>query len=463
MSSHYLAPDDVRGCAYCFDPDSPTLRAALLAPPPREDTRLRAIALAEDLQFLHRLMRQQYAGYPDLLQHRSFDAPAFLAGWRELVRRADETVTFHEAIVAPLQTIRKLLPDNHFTFRGADAVLAREPSLTFSEFQAPLPAATATPAIILSENADVRRSTVRAAPRLRTDGSVDRVLTASTTGRASSQSVRYENKTIELHRRPPTARPSASTVDIPAYAWRTVEKTTVITLRRFAGPVAARDQLRQLPEDYPLHVARPHILFDLRGNSGGSLEYITTWIAQARQGVWQSYARLEVNGALWPCSRWNALVEQQIGDGSVDTTAAREERARLRATWPPHPPAQAAHLDPGVRQGSASHPYTGRVFVLVDRHSGSSGELAAVELQRALGATLVGERTAGTMQYGEVRRFVLPRTGLVCQLPTKRFFFGECDGEVESVGWPVDVYLEDSACDVEAVVPQLDKLAALHH
>jgi hypothetical protein len=52
---------------------------------------------------------------------------------------------------------------------------------------------------------------------------------------------------------------------------------------------------------------------------------------------------------------------------------------------------------------------------------------------------------------------------LVCQLPTKRFFFGECDGEVESVGWPVDVYLEDSACDVEAVVPQLDKLAALHH
>jgi hypothetical protein len=74
---------------------------------------------------------------------------------------------------------------------------------------------------------------------------------------------------------------------------------------------------------------------------------------------------------------------------------------------------------------------------------------------------LIGERTAGTLQYGEARRFVLPRTGLVCQLPTKRFFFGGPAGEVESVGWPVDVYLDDAAQAAAVVASHLNTLPTL--
>jgi hypothetical protein len=59
------------------------------------------------------------------------------------------------------------------------------------------------------------------------------------------------------------------------------------------------------------------------------------------------------------------------------------------------------------------------------------------------------------MQYGEVRRFVLPHTGLVCQVPTKRFFF---DTAVEGVGGPVDVYLERSERAVTDMIPSLDRL-----
>jgi hypothetical protein len=59
------------------------------------------------------------------------------------------------------------------------------------------------------------------------------------------------------------------------------------------------------------------------------------------------------------------------------------------------------------------------------------------------------------MQYGEVRRFVLPHTGLVCQVPTRRFFF---DTTVEGVGVPVDVYLERTEQDVTALIPFLDRL-----
>jgi hypothetical protein len=430
--------------------------------PPREDTLLPAADLLDDLVFLHGLLQKQYAGYPDLLQHRDFDPPAFFAGWADRLGGAGCTVTFADAVIAPLVALRRVLPDNHLTFRGADAALAREPSLTVHEYQAPLAADAPADSCSPLDASDVRPSTLRTAPRLRSDGTVDLVLTASASGAEASVWVWCGDRAIELQRRPTVPAPAARPPRVPAYEWREVGDTSVITLRHFAlGPAAVRDQLRRLAEDYALHAARPRVLFDLRGNGGGSLEYLTAWIAQARSGEWQSYARLEIDGALWPCSAWNALVEQQIRDGVVDTAAAREERERLRAAWPPRPPTRTQRLvDPGLRRGRAAHPYGGRVFVLVDRHSGSSGELAAVELKRALGATLIGERTSGAMQYAQVRRLVLPRTGLVCQVATRRFFFGDLDGDLESVGWPVDIYLEDTAQDAAVIATRLEALPA---
>ena len=122
----------------------------------------------------------------------------------------------------------------------------------------------------------------------------------------------------------------------------------------------------------------------------------------------------------------------------------------------------AIALSAARARGPAGTPYRGRVFALLDRNSGSSGERAAVDLRRALGAVLVGERTAGCMQYGQAVRFVLPHTGLVLQLPTRRFFFeGEVEGlrgEVEGVGFPVDVYLEDIGMEAEALLPHLGAL-----
>ncbi|HEX2186304.1 MAG TPA: hypothetical protein VHN78_12445, partial [Chloroflexota bacterium] len=69
-SSPYLPPGTARGCRYCFDPHSPSLRRALTRPSPRPATPLVAADLAADLEFLHRLLKRQYAGYPDLLHQR---------------------------------------------------------------------------------------------------------------------------------------------------------------------------------------------------------------------------------------------------------------------------------------------------------------------------------------------------------------------------------------------------------
>ena len=239
----YLTPDAAAGCRYALDPDSPALRGALTRRPPSGDAALDAAALAADLALLHRLLRQHYAGYPDLLQHPTFDPEAFFAAWIGRVATGGAGTTFRERVVEPLVALRLVHPDGHLTVEGAGPLLAAEP--------------------------------------------------------------------------------------------------------------------------------------------------------------------------------------------------------------PPGP-----RFDPGVRRGGATDPYPGRVVALVDRHSGSSGELAALELRRALGAILVGERTAGTMQYGQLQRFVLPRTGLVWQVPTRRFFFEE---EVEGVGLPVDAYLERIDTDPAALVPWLER------
>jgi hypothetical protein len=453
----YLPPDAARGCVYGFDPESPWLRAALTRPPPRADTPLPADALLDDLRFLHRLLRRQYAAYPDLFQDRDFDPEAFFGRWADTIRRAGPTISCRTGLLEPLVALRRVRPDNHLTFPGLRAALADDPRITFHEFQAELPGGGAGPAGADPSGipAGVRPATVRYAPLLRAGGEVVPALTLSAAGPAAALTVRCAGRDIRLVRRAP-APPPPRPLRVPAYAWRSVDDAAVITLRAFSGPATVREQLGRLPADYPEHARHPILLIDLRDNGGGSLEYVDRWIGRAKRGPWRTYPRQEVVGALWPCSWWNAVVERQIVEGTVDTPAARAERDAVRADWPAHPPAHPSVLDPGHREGRAERSYTGRVFVLVNRRSGSSGELAAVQLKLALGAVVLGERTAGVMQYGEARRFVLPRTGVVCQVPTKRFFFHE---DVEAVGWPVDVYLERIDQDAAELVPHLDRIS----
>ena len=130
-----LPPDAAQGCALLLDPESRDLRAALTAPAPAEDALLRTADLLDDLQLFHRLLRKQYAGYPDLLQHPDFDPDTFFTAWEGRLRGAGPMLTFRDALVPPLVALRQVLPDHHLTFRAAEPALAKEPSLTFHEFQ----------------------------------------------------------------------------------------------------------------------------------------------------------------------------------------------------------------------------------------------------------------------------------------------------------------------------------------
>lgn len=139
---------------------------------------------------------------------------------------------------------------------------------------------------------------------------------------------------------------------------------------------------------------------------------------------------------------------------AADTPQALAAREALRAKWSAEPAPIRWEFQGGLWESKAEHPFTGRIFVLVDRYSGSSGESAPWALKNALGATLVGERTRGCWKYGNQATYVLPNTGTRWQLSTKK---NVLEQPVESVGNPVDVYLEAPAAPIEDILPLLGK------
>jgi hypothetical protein len=210
--------------------------------------------------------------------------------------------------------------------------------------------------------------------------------------------------------------------------------------------------LEQLARDYPEHARFPHIVFDLRGNGGGNDGYVYDWISRAKAGTWFSGADTRVVGAIAPCDLWNPLVMMQILDGTVDTLKARAVRTKLAAERGENPGQIRYVFRNGLIADHAEQPYKGRIDVLVDRRAASSGESSAWVLQSALGAHLYGERTSGLFEYGDVRVFILPRTGIRYSFPTKRNWY---ETPLESVGVPVDAYLTNVSASAEQLMTLL--------
>lgn len=447
----YLEPSVAAGSRYAFDPDSTTLRAALTHRPDGAVPSVSRADLLADLPFLRTLLEVQCASYADLCSAPGFDIDRFFDAWATSLVDLGSELSLAESVVEPMLRLQEANQDRHLTVQGLDGVLARNTRTTFREYQVKSagPAAADLVATLNGVGDVFRSDTVRVARSMGTDGSLGWLVTGSATT-ASFGSTSLVDVQLVPRMDP---RPRMPAGGKPVYQWEQRPGVCIVTIRSFAGSAAQRAQLDQLPLDYAQYAKSPAILFDRRDNGGGNLQYIDQWISQAVRGSWQSYAREEVPGALWPCSLWNVCIERQIREGTIESAEAKDERRSLRAGWT-ETMSLTSFLDTGARKGHASRPYIGKVFALVNRRTGSSGELAAVQLQQALGAHLVGERTAGAMQYGEARRFALPHTRLVVQIPTKRFTFGY---PVEGVGLPVDTYLDDIDQDAGSVAESLSR------
>lgn len=188
-----------------------------------------------------------------------------------------------------------------------------------------------------------------------------------------------------------------------------------VALTALQADVEARaDEIRQAPA----------VVFDLRGNSGGSSAWINA-LAATLWGEAEVAARSPESEAVdWRPSEKNIaqIEEYKVLMGSNPevvawlTTAAegmRAARAEGRPLWREPEEDEAAATPP-----AGPSPMKARTWVLTDSGCASAC-LDAVDLLKALGATQVGQETSGDTAYMELREEPLPGGRAVARIPMK--------------------------------------------
>lgn len=449
----YLPPSETGGSEYQFNPDSAELRQAVKTELKSKDDLLDARALAEDLVFLRRALRKLYPGYPELLQVPDFDVEALFDEHIARLRAGPARVKYRDSLLALFLELKRHIVDRHFSLYGPGWNPATLDD--YAEYQAMINGPA--PSLAGCTAPRIAPTTLRVTPVLAADGRRGQLVTVSAQGQGETLELACGQRQIRLARRPRGSWEDGISKK-PAYEWRRAGEAAIIRIRRFDGPPADLDRLDQLAKDYPEHRRSPLIVFDLRGNGGGSDSYAYRWVDQARRGAWEAEGwSLYPLGSFVPWHLWNGEVWAAISQDRVDDPASVARRNAFREKWPRSPAELSLKFKPDRNSGEAKVPYKGRIFVLVDRLCGSSGESGAMAIQGGLGARLIGERTGGFLEYGNNRQLVLPRTHLTFQFATKRNYFLT---PMEAVGAPVDVYLapELMSKPAEDLIPLLKTL-----
>ena len=346
-------------------------------------------------------------------------------------------MTLEEGILRPFLGLRVEHRDNHLMPWGYGMRLTQRPELVLSEYQVRRkfePKALA--ACTFGEHPPLP-GTLRASRELGPHG-VDDVTVLTAHGTADAIEATCGSETVRFDRRPPPSVPSRK--DGPVYEWHPTGDAAIVVVRHLDGYPQELARLEQIAADYDAHRAKRTVVFDFRGNGGGNDGYIYAWVQKAVRGTWPApYAEVKVTGAELPCGGWNNLVLRQIDADLVDTPAAKSEReATMQAALADLKVATVQSVDMAPITTTAAHPYAGRVFAIVDRSSASSGESGPEILRAAMGAMIVGERSAGFMEFGNERAWIMPRTGIGWWMASKRNYYEQPH---EAVGLPVDAYL----------------------
>ena len=247
------------------------------------------------------------------------------------------------------------------------------------------------------------------------------------------------------HIRIPGAPPSQGREDEPGPAVEedVVDGVLVLRVRRLIGGREDEAQLARWSADSDRHFAFDRIVLDLRGNAGGNDGHTYEWARRRFRPVSHHVreSRWEVRGK--PLGSWNAFAWRAACDPEAvppHLVAGKHE---------PHPDDEIELCRTDWPLEAGDRAWQGRMLVLVNRGTRSSGESSAWMLHDGLGARLLGSPTRGMIEYGNIVPYVLPDSGLVISLPTKRNDYGFA---VESVGFPVEGPLTENvaAADVAA-------------
>lgn len=208
--------------------------------------------------------------------------------------------------------------------------------------------------------------------------------------------------------------------------------------------------------------AAPLVVFDLRGNNGGSSSWLRAMAESLWGAAWVAAHAPRSSGVEWRASAGNlATIESykaqlgddpeimkwlvRITDGLTATRAAGQE-LWLQADEDDRPAAPA------------STPMRARTYVLTD-YGCASACLDAVDLLKALGAVQIGQETSADTVYMEIRSQPLPSARVTARVPMK-VYRGRVRGNNETAvpehAWTGS--LSDTA-GIEAWVARLDAAA----
>jgi hypothetical protein len=239
--------------------------------------------------------------------------------------------------------------------------------------------------------------------------------------------------------------------DAPAVEVAERHGVLCVTIRRLWGSAEDDRVLWDWARASAEHFAYDRIVVDLRGNSGGNDAITLEWLLPslaADATIPGTASGWYVNGA--SLGFWNsaALVEARDGLDAVPVY----HREHRHTPSPDDVLELRAEVEDEVEAGE--RPWHGKMLVYVDGKTCSSGESSSWLLRHGLGAQVIGRRTAGMLEYGNIVPYVLPDSGLCVRLPTKRNDFGI---PMELVGFPVHTEL-DPRTPLDDVARDFDRI-----
>lgn len=182
----------------------------------------------------------------------------------------------------------------------------------------------------------------------------------------------------------PAASAPAAAAPLPRLSW---PRPGVALL---SIPSFALEAAQMLPAAQALAAARPEaLIIDLRGNAGGALP--------AAASLLGLLAPAPVDAGVFLSRRW-------YGQGRSAPDAAALAQMPPLATLDLAALSQALQTTGVARLRIPASPagaFRGRLLVLIDGHTASTSEPVAWLLRQALGARLIGQRTAGAMLSSE--------------------------------------------------------------
>ncbi|HEY2792393.1 MAG TPA: S41 family peptidase [Micromonosporaceae bacterium] len=224
-----------------------------------------------------------------------------------------------------------------------------------------------------------------------------------------------------------------------------------VTVRRLWGNADDDRVLWDWARASAEHFAYDRIVVDLRGNSGGNDAITLEWLLPslaAGVDIPGTSSTWYVNGT--SIGFWNSSALVEAADGLAAVPIYHREH---RHTPSPDDVLELrTETDDEVEAGE--RPWHGRMLVYVDGNTRSSGESSSWLLRHGLGARVIGQPTAGMLEYGNIVPYVLPASGFCVHLPTKRNDFGI---PMELVGFPVHTEL-DPRTPVDDIARDFDRI-----